>query len=203
MDILTFVLVSAGIIIIPGPNLLVIISTSISHGKARGLQTVAGTTCAMILQLFIAAIGTAWLVSALSSGFLWLKWLGVSYLIYLGVAHFFAASLRSKVRRTPSATGSFQKGFWVSLTNPKTILFFSAFLPQFVSGSGSYLAEITLLSIIFLMLAVILDSGYAILSGKISTRLSNPVAARFQNLFSGVMFLGAGVLLGTTEVVRQ
>jgi len=94
MDILTFVLVSAGIIIIPGPNLLVIISTSISHGKARGLQTVAGTTCAMILQLFIAASETAWLVSALSSGFLWLKWLGVSYLIYLGVAHFFAASLR-------------------------------------------------------------------------------------------------------------
>jgi homoserine/homoserine lactone efflux protein len=203
MDILTFVLVSAGIIVIPGPNVLVIISTSISHGKLRGLQTVAGTTCAMILQLFAAALGTAWLVSVLSSGFLWIKWLGVSYLIYLGVTHLFAATVKSNKKKVPSAMGSFQRGFWVSLTNPKTILFFSAFLPQFVSGSGSYLSEIALLSTIFLVLAVVLDSGYAILSGKISTRLSNPLATRYQNLFSGIMFLGAGALLGTAEVARK
>ena len=203
MDILTFVLVSAGIIIIPGPNVLVIISTSISHGKARGLQTVAGTSCAMILQLFAAALGTAWLVSVLSSGFLWIKWIGVSYLIYLGVTHLFTAVTKSKVKKSPSAIGSFQRGFWVSLTNPKTILFFSAFLPQFVSGSGSYLSDVAMLSTIFLVLAVVLDSGYAILSGKISTRLTNPSAVRFQNLFSGIMFFGAGMLLGTAEVSRK
>lgn len=79
-----------GIIIIPGPNVLVVISTSLAYGRARGLQTVAGTSAAMLVQLFIAALGTAWFVSALASGFLWLKWLGVGYLFYLGIRHLLA-----------------------------------------------------------------------------------------------------------------
>ncbi len=73
MEILLFILVSIGVIVVPGPNVLVIVPTCISHGRLRGLQTVAGTSAAMIAQLFIAAVGTSWFVSTLASGFLWLK----------------------------------------------------------------------------------------------------------------------------------
>ena len=197
MEILLFTIVSIGVVIFPGPNVLIIVSTCISHGRLRGLQTVAGTSTATIVQLFIAAIGTSWFVSTLASGFLWLKWAGVAYLCYLGISH-----LKSAVQKTQhqaiSAIGSFHKGFWVSLTNPKTILFFSAFLPQFVSSSESYFSQIALLSSIFWVLAVVVDSSYALLANKLASVLSNKSAAT-QNYFSSALYLVASVALAATK----
>lgn len=192
-----FVLVSTGIILMPGPNVLVVLSTSISHGKLRGLQTVAGTSVAMAIQMLVAALGTAWLVSALAEGFFWLKWIGVLYLAYLGVSHFIAASKESE--NPISALGSFQRGFWVSLTNPKTILFFSAFLPQFTVASEPYLAQILLLSLIFWVLAIILDSVYVLLGERIGILLSKQEIYKFQNRATGALYLGASAALASVR----
>ncbi len=199
MELLTFIIVSFGVIIIPGPNVLVIISTSLSHGKTRGLQTVAGTSLAMLIQLAIAALGTSLLVSYLTKGFVWLKWLGVAYLLYLGFVHLMA--LKNPKPHPISATGSFNRGFWVSLTNPKTILFFSAFLPQFTLGGNSYLNQIVLLSAIFWFMAVALDSLYAILSAKLVKLLKYKNISKYQHGISAALFLGAGALLSTTKNV--
>ena len=197
MELLTFIIVSFGVIVIPGPNVLVIISTSLSHGTTRGLQAVAGTSLAMLIQLSIAALGTSLFVSNLAKGFMWLKWLGVTYLIYLGVKHLIA--LKSSNQPPISATGSFNRGFWVSLTNPKTILFFGAFLPQFTIGSHSYLSQIILLSVTFWLMALVLDSLYAILSAKLVKLLKAKNITKYQNGFCGALYLGAGVLLSTTK----
>ena len=197
MEILAFILISFGIIIIPGPNVLVIVSTSIAHGKVRGLQTVAGTSTAMLIQLGIAAFGTSWFVSALANGFVWLKWLGVTYLIYLGVNHLLA--IRNTANTQISAVGTFRRGFWVSLTNPKTILFFSAFLPQFTSPAISYQLQIAELSLIFWFLAVALDSGYALLAYKLSSILKIKNLDKFKNGASGALYLGASAVLATTK----
>lgn len=135
MDIIlyiTFVLVSIGLIIIPGPNVLVIISISLMHGREKGLQTVAGTSMAMIIQLVIAAILTASLIELLSQGFVTLKVIGICYLIYLGVMQLFQV-WSTKEAKEITTTATFTRGFIVSITNPKTILFFGAFLPQFVN----------------------------------------------------------------------
>jgi threonine/homoserine/homoserine lactone efflux protein len=91
MDIATFILISFVFIAIPGPNVLIVVSTGISHGTMRGLQTIGGISLAMAIQLFIAAIGTTWFVAALSHGFAWLKWGGVFYLLYLGLNHLVSA----------------------------------------------------------------------------------------------------------------
>ena len=198
MELIAFIIVSTGIIIIPGPNVLVVVSTSIAHGKQRGLQTVAGTSTAMAIQLFIAAAGTSWFVTALAEGFLWLKWLGVAYLVYLGISHLINAST-AQPNKQISALGSFQRGFWVSLTNPKTILFFSAFLPQFTVGSSSYLAQIVILSTIFWLLAVVLDSGYALLSNRLSRLLKNKDLPKYQDTASGLLYLGAGATLAASK----
>jgi len=197
MEILAFILVSIGIIIIPGPNVLVVVSTSIAHGKVRGLQTVAGTSTAMLIQLCIAALGTSLFISTLANGFVWLKWLGVIYLLYLGVRHLLA--VRSTSDTIISAAGTFQRGFWVSLTNPKTILFFSAFLPQFTTPDISYQLQIAVLSLIFWFLAVLLDSGYALLAHKLLSILKTKNMAKYQHGASGALYISAGTILALTK----
>ena len=94
MDIslyLSFLIISFTVIIIPGPNVLVIVSTSLAQGRNRGLQTVAGTSFAMILQLLIVGVGTTWFVQLVTDGLYYLKWLGVVYLFCLGLRHLKAA----------------------------------------------------------------------------------------------------------------
>ncbi len=194
---LAFIVISIGIIVIPGPNVLVVVSTSITHGKVRGLQTVAGTSTAMLVQLTIAALGTSWFVSTLANGFVWLKWMGIIYLLYLGASHLLATHDRTKTQI--SAFGSFHRGFWVSLTNPKTILFFSAFLPQFTNPAVSYQLQIAVLSSIFLFLAVVLDSGYALIAHKLLSILKSKSLNKYRHGVSGVLYLSAGTMLATTK----
>ncbi|MDO8272310.1 MAG: LysE family translocator [Gammaproteobacteria bacterium] len=199
MEITLFILLSAGLIIMPGPNVLAIVSTSIAYGRVRGLQTVAGTSLAMLAQLAIAAVATAWFVEALSSGFLVLKWLGVVWLLILGMRHLRNA-WRGASASPLSALGSLQRGFWISLTNPKTILFFSAFLPQFVSPESAYLPQVLFLSAIFWCLAVVSDTSYALLSGWLGTLVQGRRLSRVQNGVSGMIYLGASAVLAGTKL---
>jgi len=194
---ITFLLVSFGLIVVPGPNVLVIVSTSITQGKKRGLQTVAGTTLAMAVQLFIAAVATSSFTRLLADGFNVLKWLGVAYLFYLGLAHIKRALLAQQISNSVSAPATFSRGFFVSITNPKTIMFFGAFLPQFVTSSGGYLAQITILSLTFLVLAAVLDSCYAILASRLTSLLAKLYTSKFQSGFSGLLYWGAGAWLAT------
>lgn len=194
MDLLSFSLIAIAIIVIPGPNVLVIISTSLSHGRTRGLQTVAGTSCAMAIQLLIAALGTAWLVTYLSYGFILLKWAGVIYLFYLAIQQGLAF-FRNEPASPISASFSFKRGFWVALTNPKTIIFFSAFLPQFVVPNTSYLPQIAVLSGLFLLLALILDSLYVVLTSTLKSTLHSQAANRYQlGIGSLIYFVASGML---------
>ena len=199
-QIISFLLVSAVFIAVPGPNILVIVSTTLTSGKLRGLQTVAGTTLAMIIQLAIAALGTSLLLSTLSQGLIWLKWCGVAYLLFLGINSLYAFFTHKKSKQ-PSATTSIQRGFWVSLTNPKTILFFSAFLPQFANADSAYLPQIVIFSGSFLLLAVTIDCSYAIMSAKLKWLLASKDIDRVSNGVSGAFFIGAGGLLANTNRV--
>ena len=134
---LAFVAASTILIVIPGPNVLLVISTALKDGVRPALLTVAGTSSAMVLQLTVAVGGLTSLVLVLSEWFEILRWVGVIYLAYLGVQ-----TLREKPAGTaagapPKAADRvpFARGFLVSLTNPKTLLFFAAFLLQFVDAS--------------------------------------------------------------------
>ncbi|MGD2141278.1 MAG: LysE family translocator [Burkholderiales bacterium] len=162
-----FVIASVAFIALPGPNVLIIVSTGISQGKVRALQTVAGTSSAMAIQLTLVATGTTWIVQAISDGFIILKWAGVIWLVLLALYYFRRPSSSRDDEQDAGAAASYLTGFVASLTNPKTLLFFSAFLPQFVAPSGNYAFQITLLSLTFLMLAIIIDSAYALASAGV------------------------------------
>ncbi len=196
-----FVLVSAALIVIPGPNVLLIVATSLSSGRTSGLATVAGSTCAMALQLCIAALGTAWLAVFLAEAFGVLKWLGVAYLVYLGIGRLRAAMSErgAETAAVPSGRGSFWRGFFVSLTNPKTILFFGAFLPQFVNPDLSAGPQLAVLSVSFLVLAIVFDSAYAILAGSLRRFVHRPIVRRSFDGFAGTLFVGSGIGLAVAR----
>ncbi len=180
---------------VPGPNVLLIVATSLARGRLRGLQTVAGTTTAMALQLLVAALGTAWFAAALSQAFGVLRWLGVAYLVYLGVTRLRQAIKPAQRVDEPdiAASCAYWRGFLVSITNPKTILFFGAFLPQFTSASLPYGPQVVVLSVTFLVLAAVLDSCYAVAAGAVSALARRPLARRWSDGIAGTLYIGSGV----------
>jgi threonine/homoserine/homoserine lactone efflux protein len=152
----------------------------------------------MIIQLAIAALGTATLVTELHNGLLWLKWAGAAYLLVMGIS----ALRRLLAAQAPaplSGMGSFRRGFLVSLTNPKTILFFSAFLPQFVSPQANYGAQITVLSCWFWLLATVLDLSYVMTAQLLKERLARWHSQRAEDGLSAAVYLGASGLLALSS----
>jgi len=161
---LAFVAASFALALMPGPNVAVIVSNSVSYGVRYGLLTVAGTTSAMVPQLLIVTLGLAGVLEFMSHWFDALRWLGVAYLLYLGINALRAApgNLATVRPQAKSARAIYAKGLLVSLTNPKTLLFFGAFLPQFVDPKGDTLAQLALLSLTFLIVGASVDSVWAL-----------------------------------------
>ncbi len=191
---LAFVLATVVLALMPGPNVALITASSLAHGPRHGLLTVAGTTAAIVLQLALTAIGMATLLDRMASVFEWVRWIGVAYLVYLGV--------RCWVTPAPAATGStgpqprsaravLLRGFFVSLTNPKTLFFFGAFLPQFIEPGGNYAAQVVRLCVTFLVIAVAIDSGWALLAGYARGVLAGRETA-LQRV-TGTLLIGASV----------
>ena len=194
-----FLVTSIALIAFPGPNVALIVSTSIAHGRRAGLVTVAGTSSAMAIQLLLTVAGTSALLAAAAPWFSWLRWAGAAYLIYLGVRAWRAPAGNGTGNVMPArAEGAvFARGVLVSLTNPKTLLFFGAFLPQFVSTDGPALPQLIVLAGTFLVLAVGLDTAWALLAHRAGARLSRRKDLR--NRLEGGLLIGAGVGLAVAR----
>lgn len=191
---LAFVAACILLIVIPGPNVALIVANSMAHGARYGLMTVAGTASAMLLQLALVVLGASALLGALAGLFDWLRWLGVAYLLWLGLRTWrAAASDLSGIAAEPrSAHAIFARGFLVSLANPKTLLFYAAFLPQFVSADSEQATrQLLLLSATFLVIAVLLDGAWALLAARLRSLLQ--ARARLRNRLTGALLMGAGV----------
>lgn len=198
MDLLlTLVVASAFLVLLPGPNVAFIVATSISRGTGSGMFAVAGTSVGLALQLAFTVFGLAALVAIAADILIWLKWAGVAYLIYLGIRTWNApAEDLSTVAASPDAN---RKLFWgalaVAVVNPKTLIFNSAFLPQFVSASSemSVQLQFVLVSLVFLAVVAAGDSLWALLAGRARFVLSRYGTAR--NRISGAFLISAGAAL--------
>ena len=191
---LAFIAACVVLIAIPGPNVALIVANSVAHGARYGLMTVAGTASAMVLQLALVVLGASALLGMLANLFDWLRWLGVAYLVWLGVRTWRAAAtdLAGTQAEPRSVASIFSRGFAVSLTNPKTLLFYAAFLPQFVGmGDGEATYQLLLLAGTFLVVAVLLDGAWALLAGRLRSLLQ--ARARLRNRITGGLLIGAGV----------
>jgi threonine/homoserine/homoserine lactone efflux protein len=190
---LAFILATTVLILIPGPNVSLIVANSVAYGTGYGLLTVAGTSAAVLVQLGLTALGMTAVLGALAHWFEWLRWIGVAYLLWLGVRHWRAPPVDlARTRPQPrSARAIVLRGFLVSLTNPKTLLFYSAFFPQFISIDRPLAPQVALLCATFLVLAAGLDGLWAILAGRARGLLA--ARAKLRNRLSGGLLIGAGV----------
>jgi homoserine/homoserine lactone efflux protein len=188
-----FVLAVTILMLIPGPNVALIVANSVTYGFRYGLLTVAGTSSAMVVQLGLTVLGMTELLGTLGAWFEWIRWIGVAYLIYLGVAQWRAppVNLADVAPEPRSARAMFTRALLVSLTNPKTLFFYGAFFPQFVVTSHDVGAQVALLSATFLLLAVLLDGCWALAAGRARGLLA--MHGRLRNRISGGLLVGAGL----------
>jgi threonine/homoserine/homoserine lactone efflux protein len=190
---LAFVAASAILILIPGPNVALIVANSVAHGTRFGLLTVAGTSSAVVVHLALTVLGAAAILNFLAASFDGLRWAGVVYLVWLGVRAWRAppVDLASTEAQARSVRLIYGRGFLVGLTNPKTLLFYGAFLPQFIAPGPAAADQLLLLAATFLVVATVLDGAWAILAGRLRALLATH--ARLRNRLTGGLLVGAGL----------
>ncbi len=190
---LTFAIATGILMLIPGPNVALIVANSVGYGTRYGLLTVAGTTMAMVVQLALTALGMSALLGTMAQWFEWIRWLGVAYLLWLGIRQWRAEPV-DLTRTRPqyrSPREIVTRGIIVSFTNPKTLLFYGAFFPQFITPGPHMAAQIGILSATFLIISMTLDSCWALLAGRARNMLA--VRGRLRNRLSGGLLITAGV----------
>jgi len=192
---LAFVVATTILILLPGPAVALIVATSLSHGTRAALVTVAGSSTAIALLLGVTALGMTSLMLVLSQWFAVLRWAGVVYLLYLGIQAWRSkppAPAGKAVKATKAKT-FYLRGFVVNATNPKTLVFYAAFFPQFVDPARPLGLQLPVLCLTFLGIATLLDSGYALLAGRLRRILTSERGARIRARVTGSLLIGAGL----------
>jgi len=202
--LLAFALISFVLIIVPGPNVLFVISRSLMLGRAAGVGTAAGGQIGVYLQVVAVAFGVGALVERSVAIFTVIKLGGAAYLVYLGVqAIRHRGSLREalEVAAQPRSLGRILwDGIAVGATNPKVIVFFAAVLPQFVNRSAGHVqVQMLLLGSVFLAIAVVCDSGWALAAGTARGWLArSPRRLEMIGGAGGLAMIGIGASLALT-----
>lgn len=186
--------------LIPGPNVALTVANALAHGTRFGLLTVAGTSSAMIPQLVLTVLGMSTLIVFLADWFDILRWAGVAYLVYLGIRQWMtpAQDLAHIKPKPQSVREIYGRGFFVSLTNPKTILFYGAFFPQFISPQGDATTQLVMLAVTFLIVITVVDSLWALLAGYGRHYLLGD--SKWTNRISGGFLIVAATLLAFIRI---
>jgi threonine/homoserine/homoserine lactone efflux protein len=190
-----FLLASLVLAVTPGPGVLYIVTRTLVQGRRHGLVSVAGVALGNLGNAFAASVGLAAVFAVSSLAFAMVRYAGALYLVYLGVQ-----MLRSPVAESRAALPAaarlgrvFREGFIVALLNPKTTVFFAAFLPQFLSPSASPMLQSIALGALFVAIASATDSVYALAAGAAAPALRTHAAARIGRRLGGGVFIGLGV----------
>ena len=193
---LAFVAASAVLLVIPGPTILTVISYSVAHGRRANAPLVAAVALGDSTALVASILGLGVLLAASAHWFTAVKWVGGLYLLYLGFRHWRAAASPTKVT-SRAADGSrwrlFANTYLVTALNPKGIVFFVAFLPQFINASAEVARQLLLLGITFVVMATANATLYTVFAGSASRLLSSPGARRRFNIAGGTLLSAAGI----------
>lgn len=194
-----FVACSVVLLVTPGPAVLYITARSLEQGRVAGLVAAAGMNCGGLVHVGLAATGLAALIAAAPAALAAVQLAGALYLVYLG-ARTLAALRRAgpgdaDARVDPASLGRiFRESVVVNLLNPKALLFFVAFLPQFAGSRGSLPARLLALGVVFIGLAVVTDAAYALAAGAVGDRVRrNRRLLSLQRAVSGLVYLGLGL----------
>jgi homoserine/homoserine lactone efflux protein len=188
-----YLLITMVLVLTPGPIVTLVIATGASKGTRAGLVTVAGTSTGNAVLLAVIAFGLSWILSHAVYVFEVLRWVGAAYLTCLGILAWRGAGVAAAELPRPRA--HFRRGFLVALSNPKTIAFFTAFLPQFVDPSLPAERQLVLMCAAALLLAGTTDSAWAIAAGLGRAWFMKSSRAKLLGRISGLTLIGGGVWL--------
>lgn len=195
--LIAFLAASFVLAVTPGPGVLYIVTRTLAQGRRSGLASVGGVALGNLGNAIGASVGLAALFAVSSLAFTIVKYAGALYLIYLGIQ-----AMRAPVDRSATARDEvlpvwqiFRDGFMVALFNPKTAIFFAAFLPQFMHDATASLLQSVVLGTVFVAMAMITDTMYALTASAIAPALTRATALRGASRYlSGGVFIGLGVL---------
>ncbi|NUR89531.1 MAG: LysE family translocator [Nonomuraea sp.] len=196
-----FVAATLALLLVPGPAVLFIVTRSVAQGRMAGLVSVLGVHAGTLVHVLAAALGVSALLAASATAYTVIKYVGVAYLVYLGIRKLMNSrqaaetiEIEAKSRRR-----IFAEGFVVNVLNPKTAIFFMAFLPQFTDpAAGHVWAQMVVLGLTFTVIGMITDGLYALTSSALATRLRGRARRRL-DVGSGLVYLGLGAYLATAK----
>lgn len=179
----------------PGPIVTLVVANALVHGPRTGLATVAGASLGNGVLVAAGALGLTTVLALAAPVFEWIRWAGAGYLVGLGLKAWREAlkSAAAAAKRRPEALrrGVFWHGLAVAVTNPKTILFYAAFFPQFGDPDRPAAPQIWAMSVVFVVLATLSDGLYALLAGRLRPWFAN--RARARHGIAGTLLLGTGI----------
>jgi threonine/homoserine/homoserine lactone efflux protein len=186
------------LLLTPGPAVLYIVARSVEQGRVAGLASVCGITTGTLVHVLAAALGLSALLASSALAFAVVKYAGAAYLIYIGVRRILSRSDAPADRidmPRRSLARLFRDGFVVNLLNPKTALFFLAFLPQFVDPSrGAVVSQVAFLGLLFTLMGLMSDAIYALVAGTAGRWVKrNGHYLRWERYVTGSVFIGLGV----------
>jgi threonine/homoserine/homoserine lactone efflux protein len=197
---LAYLLACFVITIIPGPTVTLIVANSLAHGARAGLLNVAGTQLGLGLMMLVLIVGLSSIIATMGVWFDWLRFAGAAYLIWLGWKLLRSSgALEQPEGAPPPPRGGFvMQGFLVLLGNPKALLWFGAFIPQFVDPTTNYVSQVVLLGLTAMAAAAISDGAYAVLAGGARKALSRS-RVRLVSRIGGICLIGGGAWLALTR----
>jgi threonine/homoserine/homoserine lactone efflux protein len=204
-----YLFITAALILVfmPGPNTLYIIARSIQQGRKAGMVSCVGVQIGTLFHIIAAALGLSALLLSSALAFNIVKYMGAAYLLYLGVKTLLTKEKLepSQETQTMSLSRIFYQGMVVNLLNPKTALFFFAFLPQFIDPTrGAVGMQILLLGMILVLLGTLSDMTYAVAAGSIGNWLrGNAKFLRAQRYFAGSVYIGLGAATALTGTHKR
>ncbi|WGJ08513.1 LysE family translocator [Brucella intermedia] len=193
-----FISATLVLLLVPGPAVLFIFARSVEQGRSAGLVSILGIHAATLVHVAAAAVGLSALLASSALTFSVVKYAGAAYLIWLGLKKLFGSSDIPEIAGglpTRSRLRLFREGFVVNLLNPKTALFFLAFLPQFVDVTRGHVAmQIAALGTIYTVIGVMTDSSYAFAAGTVGKWLKrSPAYMKAERWVSGLIYIGLGL----------
>jgi len=194
--LLTYIAACFVFSLVPGPSVTLVIANSLSRGTGAGLLTILGTQISMLSMVLIVALGLEAVVAVVGEAFDWIRLAGAVYLIWIGWRMFSAGGVLNLERPAPRRTGLQQvaRGALVNWSNPKTLLFLGAFLPQFVDPARPAFAQIVVLGLIVIASATLTDSAYAVAAGG-ARHVVSTARLRLLNRVSGLILMAGGAWL--------
>jgi threonine/homoserine/homoserine lactone efflux protein len=192
-----FLATALALLAIPGPAVLYVVTRSIEMGRAGGAASVAGITTGTIVHVVLATAGVSSLILASKVAFDGVKYVGAAYLVFLGVRRLLTRGAETEPEQAVPRTRrrAYAQGVVVNLTNPKTIVFIFAFIPQFVDPNASHVwLQVLVFGLTFAALGFMSDNIYALAAGTVADRLrGGRTIARFQRWFGGSILIGLGI----------